>query len=255
MLGVGLLPSSRAIEFDGVPWILDVMLNSELGHTTRALLKSCELEELLNYEVLSLHVPLIFGGNNPTYRLLGEKEFAQMQQTATLINTCRGSVVHEPALIQKLKEFDGITYIADVWENEPDVFAELTRFADIATPHIAGYSHDAKLSATQMMLAALSTYFEIPAESQIESELLEPFDLEFDKRPDAHWQYLLDIFPLGKLSEDFKNSVRMGNADVQFDAMRKRLLGRREFRNYAVSGAGLPVTQQEFLQINGINII
>ena len=40
MLGVGLLPSSRAIEFDGVPWILDVMLNSELGHTTRALLKS-----------------------------------------------------------------------------------------------------------------------------------------------------------------------------------------------------------------------
>ena len=29
MLGVGLLPSSRAIEFDVVPWILDVMLNSE----------------------------------------------------------------------------------------------------------------------------------------------------------------------------------------------------------------------------------
>ena len=39
MLGVGLLPSSRAIKFDVVPWILDVMLNSELGHTTRALLK------------------------------------------------------------------------------------------------------------------------------------------------------------------------------------------------------------------------
>ena len=29
MLGVGLLPSSRAIEFDVVPWRLDVMLNSE----------------------------------------------------------------------------------------------------------------------------------------------------------------------------------------------------------------------------------
>ena len=40
MLGAGLLPSSRAIEFDVVPWILDVMLNSELGRTTRALLKS-----------------------------------------------------------------------------------------------------------------------------------------------------------------------------------------------------------------------
>ena len=34
MLGVGLLPSSRAIEFDGVPWILDVMLNSEGGSRT-----------------------------------------------------------------------------------------------------------------------------------------------------------------------------------------------------------------------------
>ena len=40
LLGAGLLPSSRAIEVDVVPWILDVMLNSELGRTTRALLKS-----------------------------------------------------------------------------------------------------------------------------------------------------------------------------------------------------------------------
>ena len=34
MLGVGLLPSSRVIEFDVVPWILDVMLNSEGGSRT-----------------------------------------------------------------------------------------------------------------------------------------------------------------------------------------------------------------------------
>ena len=215
----------------------------------------CALEELLNYEIVSLHVPLVFGGKHPTYRLLGEREFAQLQQTATLINTCRGSVVLESALIKKLKEFDAITYIADVWENEPDIFAELTRFADIATPHIAGYSHDAKMAATQMMLAAVTAYFELPAAKQSESELLEPFDLEFDKKPNAQWQYLLDIFPLVKLSEEFKNSVRMGNANMQFDAMRKRLLGRREFRNYAISGAGLPDSQLEFLQINGIKII
>jgi len=215
----------------------------------------CELEELLNYEIISLHVPLVFGGKSPTYRLLGEREFAQLQQTAMLINTCRGSVVLESALIKKLKEFDAITYIADVWENEPDIFVELTRFADIATPHIAGYSHDAKMAATQMMLAAVTAFFELPIVNQSESELLESFDLEFDKKPNAHWQYLLDIFPLVKLSEEFKNSVRMGNANMQFDAMRKRLLGRREFRNYAISGAGLPEMQQEFLQVNGIKII
>jgi hypothetical protein len=40
MLGVVLLPSSREGEFDVVSSILDVTLYSELGHTTRALLKS-----------------------------------------------------------------------------------------------------------------------------------------------------------------------------------------------------------------------
>ena len=97
------------------------------------------LPELLKEsDFISVHTPL----NKETRHLIGEKEFKQMKPTAYFINTARGSVVDEPALIKALQE----KWIAgaglDVFEKEPvDADNPLLEMDNVVvTPHCAGYS-------------------------------------------------------------------------------------------------------------------
>ena len=80
--------------------------------------------------------------NEETRHLIGEKEFKQMKPTAYFINTARGSVVDEPALVKALQE----KWIAgaglDVFENEPvDSDNPLFKMDNVVvTPHSAAAS-------------------------------------------------------------------------------------------------------------------
>jgi len=97
------------------------------------------LPELLKEsDFVSAHTPL----NEETRHLIGEAEFKQMKPTAYFINTARGSVVDEPALIKALQE----KWIAgaglDVFEKEP-VGSDNPLFKmdnAVITPHSASYS-------------------------------------------------------------------------------------------------------------------
>jgi len=92
-------------------------------------------------DYVSVHTPL----TEETWHLLGEKEFKQMKPTAYLINTARGSVIDEPALIKALQE----KWIAgaglDVFEKEPvDPDNPLLKMDNVvAIPHSASYSEAA----------------------------------------------------------------------------------------------------------------
>lgn len=215
----------------------------------------CSMEELLRCDVISLHVPLELDGEYSTYKLISERELRQVKPNVTLINTCRGTVVHEPDLIQGLRSNAGMTYIADVWDNEPNISAELVSMAAIATPHIAGYSQDAKQNATSMLLQALSEFFEQPAFDlqQPSSPVLES-QLTLTATPDAQWSCLLELLPLMQLSGELKQALRQENFEDQFDAMRKRQLDRREFRFYRIAGTTLTAAQQLFLRTLGLRI-
>jgi len=99
------------------------------------------LEELLQTsDFVSLHCPLIPG---VTYHLIGEKELKLMKKSAFLINTARGSVVDEPALVKALKEGwikgAGIDVIEDEANEKSDLF-ELENV--VITPHAAFISED-----------------------------------------------------------------------------------------------------------------
>jgi erythronate-4-phosphate dehydrogenase len=50
----------------------------------------------------------------------------------------------------------------DCWEGEPNINRQLLNLTDIATPHIAGYSKDGKLRATQAAVKAVATALNIP---------------------------------------------------------------------------------------------
>jgi D-3-phosphoglycerate dehydrogenase len=99
------------------------------------------LEELMKEsDFVSLHTPLIPG---VTYHLMGEEQFRMMKESAYFINTARGSVVDEPALVKALKEGWIKGAAVDVIENEADETSELFEIENcVVTPHAAFVSED-----------------------------------------------------------------------------------------------------------------
>jgi D-3-phosphoglycerate dehydrogenase len=89
-------------------------------------------------DFLSIHCPL----NESTRHLIGEKEFRKMEKKPLLINTSRGPIIDEEALIQALKEGHLSGAGLDVLEKEPpDPFNPLLKMENvIITPHVSFYS-------------------------------------------------------------------------------------------------------------------
>lgn len=105
-------------------------------------------------DIVTLHTPLVRGGDHPTYHLADEAFLGRMKDGATLLNASRGEVADTEAL---LYHSDRLTLCIDVWEGEPDAInLELLRVAEIATPHIAGYSLQGKANASAIVLESLA---------------------------------------------------------------------------------------------------
>lgn len=110
----------------------------------------CEggLNELLEKaDVISVHVPLL----ESTRHLIGADQFAKMKDSAYLINTSRGPVVDEMALVEALKTGQIRGAAIDVFEDEPALkpgLAELNNV--IVTPHIASASQETRDKMSEM---------------------------------------------------------------------------------------------------------
>jgi phosphoglycerate dehydrogenase-like enzyme len=96
------------------------------------------LDELLRRsDIVSLHAPL-----TPTSeRLIGASELALMARHATLVNTARGGLVDEAALIEALEAGRLRAAALDVFADEPPQSERLRRLTNVVmTPHVAGVS-------------------------------------------------------------------------------------------------------------------
>jgi D-3-phosphoglycerate dehydrogenase len=87
-------------------------------------------------DIITLHVAL----NSQTHHMIGKKEFKLMKPDAFFINTCRGAVVDESALIEALRQNRIGGAGLDVFETEPLPEESLLRKLDnvILSPHSAG---------------------------------------------------------------------------------------------------------------------
>ena len=114
------------------------------------------LPELLAVsDVVTLHIPLW-----PENRDFADAAFfAAMKPGASLINASRGEVLDEAALLAARPRLGRV--VIDVWKNEPNINQDLLAAADIATPHIAGYSIQGKINGTQAVVRALGNDFAI----------------------------------------------------------------------------------------------
>lgn len=107
------------------------------------------MEDLLkSADYVTIHVPLF----PETKHLIGEKELKLMKKTAYLINTARGPIVDEKALVKALKE----SWIAgaglDVYENEPEVEPGLLECENVVLlPHLGSATWETR---TKMGLIA-----------------------------------------------------------------------------------------------------
>jgi D-3-phosphoglycerate dehydrogenase len=101
-------------------------------------------------DYLSLHVPL----TPATRHLIGAREFGVMKESAVLINTARGGIVDEAALLQSLVQRPRRFAILDVREQEPpgaqDPFTTLDNV--LLTPHIAGITQESSQRVADMVL-------------------------------------------------------------------------------------------------------
>jgi glyoxylate reductase len=129
---------------------------------------------LAQADFLTLHVPLL----PETRGLISAAELAKMKRTAFLINTSRGPVVNEAALIDALEHKTIAGAALDVYEFEPKIGHGLLRPNVVLAPHLASASVETRTKMAMMAAEnAIATF-----EGRVPPNLLNPAVLEFGPR-------------------------------------------------------------------------
>jgi len=110
---------------------------------------------LAEADFVSVHVPLL----SETRGLFDAAKFARMKRTAFLINTSRGPVVNEAALVQALESKRIAGAALDVYENEPSIHPGLKRPNVVLAPHIASASLETRTKMACMAAQNVVTFF------------------------------------------------------------------------------------------------
>ncbi len=191
--------------------------------------------EVIQCDIISLHVPLTHSGKHATRHLINKKILESLTHTQCIINTSRGMVIDNIALLNFKRQNPEFNVVLDVWENEPHINLKLLNLVEIATPHIAGYSMLGKLAATQQVVDKIIDFFNFPKKKTsvfyVEKHVIDVEALSFE-------QAFLQHFNPDRLSCQMKQNC--GNA-ADFKRLRNQYKLRKE------------VTEIEWLNINANN--
>jgi erythronate-4-phosphate dehydrogenase len=191
-------------------------------------------------DIITLHVPLTREGEDATFHLFDKERLSALERRKpVLINTSRGAVIDNQALLKAIdgERLGGV--VLDVWENEPHISPELLDVVDIGTPHIAGYSFDGKVNGARMIYEAVCGFFHLeptwspqlppPPVPRIEHRTESAEDDE-----DALRQVIGQVYDITADDAALRKDVRA------FDRLRAEYPVRREFFNteLVLRGAG-----------------
>lgn len=156
IIGYGVL--GQAVECLALAFGMSVLISEHKGATRiREGRKSFE-EVLQSSDIVTLHSPL----NEETQNMIGAGELALMKQGAILINTARGGLVDERALVESLRSghLGGAGF--DVLTTEPpregNPLLELNLLNFILTPHNAWASHEAMQTLSDQLIDNIEAY-------------------------------------------------------------------------------------------------
>lgn len=158
IIGAGRIGTAFALKSKGFNMnvlYVDNRINETLENELGA--KKVDLPFLLKEsDFISLHVSL----DTSTYHMMSEKELKRMKKNAVLINTSRGAVIDEQALVKALKEKWIFGAGLDVYEHEPEISDELKKLDNIILqPHSASATIETRtnmaIMAAENMIAGL----------------------------------------------------------------------------------------------------
>ncbi len=217
------------------------------------------LKKLSDADIITLHVPLTFTGKYKTFHLVDEDFLKELKPRTTFINTSRGAVVDEKALIKFYNRLGGL--ILDVWENEPDINIELLKLADIGTPHIAGHSLEGKFSASYNVYKKLCKYLGIETKIEKRSKLpkLEKkinLSVAMDDLTTILYQIIREVYNPVTDHEKLMEIVNLPPLERRrfFESLRADYPERREFTNYKIIAKNLPCSIFTILSALGFRI-
>lgn len=163
-------------------------------------------------DIITLHTPL----NSTTYHLVNRKLIEMMLSDAIIINASRGEVVDNRAVTDSNHR-----YFFDVWEGEPNIEQRVLQGAELATPHIAGYSVQGKANATAMVVNALAHHFNLPLKDWY------PESIKRTTPRPISWNELC-----ATISEHYdikKESLSLKNSPQDFEYLRNSYNYRKEY--------------------------
>lgn len=196
------------------------------------------LEEALQADIITLHVPLNKTGIDKTFHLLDEKKLNKIKNNTIIINSSRGEVVDNKALLDIIDK-KHFKVILDAWEGEPLINTELLQKVLIGSAHVAGYSLEGKVNGTKMIYDAICKFTNQlndwePKLSTVENNII---DMSSAKNLGEKLHIIFkQIYNIEKDDSEMRKMIEMDKSlrSAYFDKLRKEYPLRREFTNYTV---------------------
>lgn len=204
-------------------------------------------------DFITFHVPLTHSGPHRTFRLADEDFFCKLRRKPFFFNTSRGDVTDGNALKGAIITHRIAGTVLDVWPDEPDIDGELLSLAELATPHIAGYSTDGKANGTSMAVRAIAKHFKIePLLNFFPAEIPAPSNPVITLDPASPHLLADAVFASYDIAGD---DAALRAAPERFEALRGSYRVRREFPAYTVrSDKSLPSELRDTLLKLGFHL-
>jgi erythronate-4-phosphate dehydrogenase len=209
-------------------------------------------------DFITLHTPLTREGTHASFHLIGKEEIGRMKPSAVLFNSSRGAVVDGATLLSALETGKMARAVLDVWEKEPTPNLGLLARVHIATPHIAGYSYDGKLTGTRMMLEAACRFLEgeAPSTDLFDVPVADPNIEVLGAGREAVREAVFRAYPI--LEDDRRMrgllTAEPDQVGPAFDRLRKEYPVRREFHNYRIEANRLDEEARTTLSALGFHL-
>jgi erythronate-4-phosphate dehydrogenase len=189
------------------------------------------MNDIMQCDVISLHVPWVKDGPYPTQGLFDKVRLAALKDNQLLINACRGEVINNQAALDLFEQGKSLNLVLDVWENEPNINMNLIPHTALATAHIAGHTIEGKARGTEMLYLALCKHLGVQADKKLSDYLpmAEPSNIKMSEKHNfwqALHQLVLNVYNIDTDDQHFR--ANMHGAE-QFRYIRKQYPIRREF--------------------------
>jgi len=229
----------------------DIIISDPLRAEQEPDFVSHGLEEFVDLDLISLHVPLTHD-HHPTNHFINDVFLKRQKPGCVLINASRGAVIDSSALLNSGRH---LVWCFDVWENEPHIYPEILAESRIATPHIAGYSLQAKRRGIEMIYQAACNLGFIPQIKNSKQLQMPQFSIDAAGQRMTWQSLVLSLFNPLQMTDTMKRLLLESSLDHArlFDELRLNF-NRHELAYVTLSNALLNTKDAEVLQQFGVKM-